>query len=613
MDTVQRYTAVPSDYSGTSITALPAGRWALGPAAQWTPQQLLAEPSLLPGELQGQRLSFGYSSDVLWIWFALEQQPEELLFLQLGSSFLDSVDLFFLDDKGQLNQQQSGDHIPFYGRPVLSRGLALRLHEVETPQRVTYLLRVETGSAMTLRPVLQSPGDLLLHEKNSTLLYGVLFGFSVLAALLALISWGWTRQVTFLTAALYSLVFAWLHFTINGFDQQYLYPSAPIWTDRLIGVSGFLSAALLQFLVLQFAKVRQWLPRTNQLLVGWALLYLAGALASLAGAYPLLAPVLMLSGLLQILVLLGLMLYGLKRQWPVNLLLFLMLAPGCLAILLQVLRNLGLLPFTFWTSHLWALSAMVQLALLLVILLLTLSKAQQRLQQQLDENTAVQRLYQLMAHELRTPLAVVSSALSNLQWQTQQLPEAQPRIDRARMAVARLNNLVDNALAEDRLHLLQQGIQPEVVEPAEWLEELSNLCLLTDKHQLDIQQPDQLDSLIFDRQWLTLAVLNLLDNAVKYSPTGGRIVLSLSLADQYWQLAVSDQGSGVPEADRPHLFERGFRAKQHRGYSGLGLGLHLVDEVVRAHGGRIGYQPQAVGSCFVLELPLQPLTASSTS
>ena len=596
--------AVNSDYSGTLLTSLPAGRWLLSPVGAQTAEQLLLNPTTLSEDLPGQLLSFGYTNQELWLWFELTQQPGEPLLLQLGSSFLDRVDLYYLDQHGQLVTQQNGDHIPFFERPVLSRGLTMRLQEVSQPSTQAYLLRVQTGSAMTLRPSLMSPDRLLLQKKNSTLLYGILFGLSLLAALLALISWGWTRQHAFLTAALYSMVFAWFHFTINGFDQQYLYPNTPIWTDRLVGVSGFLAAALLQSLVQQFANVKQWLPRLNRLLSAWAVFYVVGAMASLAGAYPLLAPVLMLSGLLQTFVLLALMLYCLKRHWPVSLLLFLMLAPGCLAILLQVSRNLGLLPFNFWTSHLWAVSAMVQVVVLMVILLVTLNRAQQQLQQQLDENTAVQRFYQLMAHELRTPLAVVSSALTNLQWQTSAVPEAQPRIDRARMAVARLNNLVDNALAEDRLHLLAKGLQAEPVQLSEWLDELKNLCLVTEKHQLLIQQPEDSPVLWFDRQWLTLAVLNLLDNAVKYSPTGGSISLTVACYAEHWELVVCDQGLGVAKADQPRLFERGFRSKQHRAYSGLGLGLHLVEEVVQAHGGQVWYQPRPVGSCFQMQLPM---------
>ena len=593
-------------YSGTLISSLPTGRWVLSTAGQWLPEQLLATPASLPNSLQGQSLSFGYTNKELWLWFELAQQPEQVLFLQLGSSFLDQVDLFYLDSQGQLVQQQSGDHIPFFQRPVLSRSLVLRLKDVEQERIVAYLLRVTTGSAMTLRPQLQSPGDLLVQEKNSTLLYGILFGLSLLAAVLALISWGWTRQSAFLTAAAYSLVFAWFHFTINGFDQQYLYPQLPALSDRMIGVSAFLFAALLLQLVRQFTPIRQFFPRLDQAMLWLLCAHLAGALASLVGAYPLLAPWLMLSGLLQMAVILAVMLPLIKHDKPVPLLFFAMLLPGWLALILQVIRNLGGLPYNFWTSHLWALSTMLQVVFLMLVLLVVLNREQQRLRQQLEENSALQRFYQLMAHELRTPLAVISSALTNLQWQTSTVPEAKPRIERARMAVARLNNLVDNALAEDRLHLLEQGLQLEPVVLVDWLAELQSLCLLTDKHQLVIPSLAPDATVWFDKQWLTLAVLNLLDNAVKYSPTGGTIELEITLSSEHWTLAVHDQGSGVATADIPQLFQRGFRARPHRAISGLGLGLHLVAMVVQTHGGKVWYQSKTLGSSFCLQLPVRP-------
>ncbi|MCC5827801.1 7TM-DISM domain-containing protein, partial [Alkalimonas sp.] len=107
-DFAPTFATATDSYSGTLISSLPTGRWLLSPAGQWLPEQLLATPASLPNPLQGQSLSFGYTNKELWLWFELAQQPEQVLFLQLGSSFLDRVDLFYLDSQGQLVQQQSG-------------------------------------------------------------------------------------------------------------------------------------------------------------------------------------------------------------------------------------------------------------------------------------------------------------------------------------------------------------------------------------------------------------------------------------------------------------------------------------------------------------------------
>lgn len=572
------------------------------PENRWQAKQLLAEPLLLANSLEQRNLSFGYTKQVLWLYFEIAQAAQQPLFLELGATFLDRVELYYLDQEGELVQQVTGDHIPFFERPVLGRSLVLRLPIADEPLIQAYLIRVQTGSTLTLRPVLLSAADLLLQEKNSTLLYGILFGLSLMATLLAIFSFAVTRQQAFLTAAGYSLTFCWFHFTINGFDQQYFYPQNTVITDQLIGVGGFLSGALLTLLVQSFVPLRQHFPRINRFFDLWVGLYLLGAFASGLGGYPFLAPVLMLSGAAQMVLLVLMMCWAMRVVRPVPLLLLCMIAPGCFAILLQALRNLGLLPFNFWTSHLWAFSAMLQVSFLMLVLLVSLSRQQRELQQQLEHNSALQRFYQLMAHELRTPLAVVSSALTNLQVQTQTLPEAQPRINRARMAVARLNNLVDNALAEDRLHLLEQGLQLEQVSLDDWLAELRQLCLLTDKHQLVIMKPDTDYRLNIDRQWLTLAVLNLLDNAVKYSPAGV-ITLAIAVNAIHWSIRVQDQGAGVAAADLPFLFERGFRAAKHKNVSGLGLGLYLVDLVVKAHEGHIKVQSAASGTQVEIVLP----------
>ncbi|MCT8124580.1 sensor histidine kinase [Alishewanella sp. BS5-314] len=591
------------EYSGTTLGALPNSRYELAAVNKWLPIQLLEDPNQLSGTMAAASLSFGYTKDVLWLYFELTQFPEQPLFLQLGATFLDRVELFYRDASGQLQQQITGDHIPFFERPVLGRSLVLRLPSVLEPSVQQYILKVETGSTLTLRPVLLAPPDLLLQEKNTTLAYGILFGLSLMATLLAGFSWVTTKQYAYFIAACYSLTFAWFHFTINGFDQQYLYPQQTAIADQLIGVSGFLLGALLMLLVQYFVPLRQLLPRLSRLLDLWVILYFIGALASALGAYPKLAPVLMLAGLCQTLILLGIMLWAARHVKPVPSLLVGMVAPGCLAIILQSLRNLGYLPYNFWTSHLWAFTAILQVSFLMLVLLISLNRQQRELQQQLEHNVALQRFYQLIAHELRTPLAVVSSALTNLSLQVQSVPAALPRIERARLATARLSNLIDNALAEDRLHLLDEGLELTEQSLFRWLDELSQLCLLTERHDLEILKPEKDYLVKIDQNWLTLAVLNLLDNAVKYSANGGTITLSARFSEASWVIRVEDQGDGIDEADIPMLFNRGFRSRKHKHLGGLGLGLYLVNLVVESHQGETKVTTSKSGTQIEIILP----------
>src|SRR5207248_761819 len=110
-----------------------------------------------------------------------------------------------------------------------------------------------------------------------------------------------------------------------------------------------------------------------------------------------------------------------------------------------------------------------------------------------------------------------------------------------------------------------------------------------------------------DADWLKRVMLNLLDNAIKFTPAGGRIDVRVSRDAEAAHLAIQDTGIGVHADAQPHLFDRFFRADPARspGVDGAGLGLSLAKWVVDRHGGRIEVQSRpGEGSTFTVHLPL---------
>jgi signal transduction histidine kinase len=111
----------------------------------------------------------------------------------------------------------------------------------------------------------------------------------------------------------------------------------------------------------------------------------------------------------------------------------------------------------------------------------------------------------------------------------------------------------------------------------------------------------------FDRIRLRQLLDNLLENAVKYSPEGGRIMVKVWQEDHAARLSVADQGIGIPASDLPHIFERFYRAKNvdDQQFAGMGLGLFICCAIVEQHGGRIWAQSsKAMGTTFHVLLPL---------
>jgi signal transduction histidine kinase len=125
-----------------------------------------------------------------------------------------------------------------------------------------------------------------------------------------------------------------------------------------------------------------------------------------------------------------------------------------------------------------------------------------------------------------------------------------------------------------------------------------------ESHSIVISAPEALvadiDPLRFEQ-----VLSNLLNNAVRYSPDGGTITISLrSPESNLVELSIRDRGLGIPPEKRDRIFERFYQAHQHESRSGMGLGLYISRQIVRMHGGELFAEfPEDGGTCFVIRLP----------
>jgi len=105
------------------------------------------------------------------------------------------------------------------------------------------------------------------------------------------------------------------------------------------------------------------------------------------------------------------------------------------------------------------------------------------------------------------------------------------------------------------------------------------------------------------------AITNLLSNACRYTPSGGKVHLRVVLVSRWVIIEVQDSGIGIPEVDLPHIFERFYRVDsvRSRHTGGFGLGLAIVQQIVQAHGGEIrAISRLGEGSTFQIKLPFTP-------
>jgi two-component system phosphate regulon sensor histidine kinase PhoR len=198
-----------------------------------------------------------------------------------------------------------------------------------------------------------------------------------------------------------------------------------------------------------------------------------------------------------------------------------------------------------------------------------------------------------VSHELRTPLSILRGYLETLLENPKQPPAELLRIFEVMERHSnRLNLLVDDVLSLARLEGPRGPLDLTTVRPTVFLRGIMRdweKKFATKNLQAELDVSDDLPPLRADEGRLQEIVYNLLDNAVKYSPPGGRILVRAERTDDTICLSVADNGAGIPARDLPRIFERFYRADKarHRELGGTGLGLSIVKHIAQLHGGSV--------------------------
>lgn len=244
-----------------------------------------------------------------------------------------------------------------------------------------------------------------------------------------------------------------------------------------------------------------------------------------------------------------------------------------------------------------------------------LKKEKEELQQQLQFKD---RIIAMLAHDLRNPLTASLIALetleSNYNLETGFSPKLTPAlilrlIKQARMQSLNIERLITDILQAAQGSSAELRILPKKVDLAVLCKDVID-CL---KHRFEMKSqelktdiPNDLPLVYADPERVRQVLVNLLDNANKYTHEGGKIEISiLHRTTQKVQVSVGDNGLGVPEEDRESIFEEHYRLKRDKDKEGYGIGLSLCQRIIRAHYGRIWVDSLAKGgSCFSFTLPV---------
>ena len=212
-----------------------------------------------------------------------------------------------------------------------------------------------------------------------------------------------------------------------------------------------------------------------------------------------------------------------------------------------------------------------------------------------------------IAHDLRGPLTRLGNQLELL------AAEKQPSSEGLAMCAQQAERLLATFNALLRIARVESGAYRSAFADLDLSQIVADICDLyqaaAEDHSMQLSSEIAPSIRVFgDRELLAQVLTNLLDNAIKYSPDGGRIDVSLGTDGDRAVVTVADNGPGIPASERDRVFERFARLDQARSKPGNGLGLALVKAVAEQHGGSLQLSDNVPGLIVRLRLPMRPAT-----
>lgn len=215
----------------------------------------------------------------------------------------------------------------------------------------------------------------------------------------------------------------------------------------------------------------------------------------------------------------------------------------------------------------------------------------------------------IASHELKTPLTPLSTWLQLIQRRLKAGQSIDPSwVTKARSSLDRLASLINDLLDASRVQARRLTIRLEPVSLSEVVSRQAAAAeTLSERHRFVTSRTEQAVWVMGEEARLEQVLNNLIENAIKYSPKGGTVGVTLAVENGEAVVSVADQGVGIPPDQLGRLFDRFFRARNisAASYGGLGLGLYIVRDIIDHHGGRVWVESEpGVGSTFYVALPL---------
>ena len=570
-------------------------------------------------------LSLGYSADAVWLYLPLQRSPSqpERWWLEIMPPFLDDIQLFLVSPEQKLDHRQSGDFFPQSQKEVNYRGTVFRLR-LNAGKHEIYL-RLKTTSTLVAVIKLWQPEAFSTYVRHSYFGYGAYFSLLFAVLFFNSISYLLTRRKIFIIYVLYLLINAIQWMSINGFVFEFVLGQHPLLANLTLGLSLSFAVAMAFIFFANLFEMPKYHPYIYRFMVFGSIFAIITAVATLFGYYQTFAPILLFIAIIA----LSLAPRLSFRLWQSKLFSnrLIMIGYWFFVVLssLNVLGALNLIPYTESNIYFGMASNIFHILVLHFSILLQYRNIEKQNKQLLEQkmlaehqvqmeqmyNEQQRQMLDILTHEIRTPLAMIDAANTSLRF----IDDAKQSIDsdRARryghiqQAITRMNMVMDMIIAQkEKQELL---FKPEKINIVQLSKEVISLTEIREKtHVIQLRSQQQTFYALIDPRLMRIVFLNLLDNALKYSPENTTVVISVepqNRANQtgvLWQ--IRDSGIGISAGMEEKIFEKFVRGDERANQPGMGVGLFLVKCIVQRHKGDIQVRPNPEGgTIFNLWVP----------
>lgn len=582
-----------------------------------------------PAPKGAKELNFGFTESTYWLKLSVQgmQSPPANWVLEIPYLNLDDIVLYTPDGQSI----RAGLMAPTNPR-LRSRFYTFPLGITSDPQ--TYYLQIKSSYAMTVPLKLMPEAVFFTFEQRYTLVQSLYFGGLIALAVYNLLIFMSLRDKNYLLYFLFTAAMGLAMFSGNGFSRVYLWPESPAWNQvsqsTLFAIAGFFSLRFAQ----RFLDTKSRTRYTHLSLSLCALAYLALAfLMPLApiGALSLNALYIALFALTAplciLLVIASIKAIKLGQQSAK----YFLLSWSSLWIgaIVATLRAFDLIPSNVLTSYALQIGSVFEMLLLSLALanqiqgerlmreaaqrealaakestVRILRNSESRLENLVKERTAYLqvlldneknvraqyvRFGAMISHEFRNPLGIIETQLELLKRELKEgVNNFGKRYKTLFSATQRLTLLFERWLQSDRLNNMMEVLQSTSIQLNPWIDDLLKKYRNSQpNHKIAFQAKNPDATLLVDDQLMQTALLNLLDNACKYSPIGSRVSVDVLKGIDEIGIAVTDEGIGIDPGHHEAIFKEYFRVNENSPIRGIGLGLAFVSKIVALHQGRI--------------------------